>query len=212
MDMYINWNNDQNSMLIPINPNAFQKAGSQNNTSVYIHDFGEINLKGKRGLYTLSLESFFPAQQYHFQHGPFYHPYDFYCKNLTSLYENNETVHLIITNTDINMYCTIESFSHGEEERNGDVKYSLSFKECRPTVSTERVTTKTRQSSYIWKKGDTWPKVCKKILGTSNNWKVIRKQNATVISKAKKIYKKKYPKAKSVSETVALIGSRVVIK
>jgi hypothetical protein len=114
------------------------------------------------------------------------------------------------------MYATIESFSHGEEEKNGDVAYSIDFKEYRvPVTDTKSTadgassaagTTKAKsETSYKWKSGDTWPKVCKKKLGTSKNYKKIRKNNMSVIKKAKK----KHPKKK---ETVALVGYKVVIK
>lgn len=208
MDITISWNNEEESITLPINPSSFEITGSQNNTSLYIHNMGEINLKGKRGLYGISIESFFPAQEYDFAHGEFYEPYEYYCEKLQALYEDNETVHLVITETDINLFCTIETFTHGEEDRSGDVKYSLAFKEYREIVSTKsnkRISTKKTTASYVWKKGDTWAKVCKKKLGSSKNWKAVRKKNLAVIKKAKK----KHPMAK---ESVALIGYKVVIK
>lgn len=216
MDIYLNWDNEKKSILLPINPESFEISGSQNNQSVYVHNMGELNLKGKRGLYGLTLESFFPAQKYSFQHGEFHEPYDYYCKKLKTLYESNTTVHLIITETDINMFCTIETFTHGEADQTGDVKYSLALKEYREVVAAKRkatkkkttkkrISTKPKIVSYTWKKGDTWSKVVKKCLGSSKTWKTVRKNNQSVINKAKK----KHPKKK---ETTALIGYKVVVK
>lgn len=205
MDIYLNWHNDEKSMLIPINPESFEITVSQNNQTEYVHDFGEINLKGKRGLKGITLESFFPGQKYGFQHGKFHDPYDYYCKKLNSLFNKNTTIHLIITETDINMYCTIESFSHGEAAGSRDVKYSLVLKEYREVVAAKRISTKSKTATVTWKKGDTWPKVVKKVKGTSSTWKTVRKNNMAVINKAKK----KHPKTK---ETVAMIGSKVVVK
>lgn len=205
MDIYLNWDNEEKSMLLPINPSSFEISGSQNNQSVYIHNLGEINLKGKRGLYSITLESFFPAQEYDFSHGEYHDPYDYYCKKLKNLYEQNKTVHLIITDTDINMFCTIESFTHGEADRSGDVKYSLTLKEYREITASKRMSTKKKEISYTWKKGDTWSKVVKKHLGSSSTWKQVRKSNMSVINKAKR----KHPKAK---EAAALVGYKVVIK
>lgn len=205
MDIYLNWDNEEKSMLLPINPSSFEISGSQNNQSVYVHNLGEINLKGKRGLYSIALESFFPAQKYDFAHGKYHDPYDYYCKKLKSLYEKNTTVHLIITETDINMFCTIESFAHGEADRSGDVKYRLELKEYREVTASKRMSTKKKEVSHTWKKGDTWSKVVKKHLGSSSTWKKVRKSNLTVIRKAKR----KHPKAK---EAVALVGYKVVIK
>lgn len=205
MDIYLNWDNEEKSILLPINPSSFEIAGSQNNQSVYVHNLGEINLKGKRGLYSITLESFFPSRKYDFSHGTYHDPYDYYCKKLTKLYESNKTIHLIITETDINMFCTIESFSHGEADRSGDVKYRLTLKEYREVMVSKRMSTKKKETSYVWKKGDTWPKVVKKQLGSSSTWKQVRKANSSVINKAKR----KNPKTK---ESVALAGYKVVIK
>lgn len=205
MDIYLNWDNEEKSILLPINPSSFEIAGSQNNQSVYVHNLGEINLKGKRGLYSITLESFFPSRKYDFSHGAYHDPYDYYCKKLTKLYESNKTIHLIITETDINMFCTIESFSHGEADRSGDVKYRLTLKEYREVMASKRMSTKKKETSYVWKKGDTWPKVVKKQLGSSSTWKQVRKANSSVINKAKR----KHPKTK---ESVALAGYKVVIK
>ena len=205
MDIYLNWDSDKKSILLPINPESFEISGTQNNQSTYVHNLGEINLKGKRGLYSITLESFFPAQKYSFRHGKYHDPYGYYCKKITKLYEKNTTIHLIITETDVNMFCTIESFSHGEADRSGDVKYTMVLKEYREVVAAKRISTKSKVTTYTWKKGDTWSKVVKKCLGSSSTWKTVRKNNATTIHKAKK----KHPKAK---ETVALIGYKVVIK
>lgn len=212
MDIFINYNDDNDSIKIPILPESFEISASQNNTSLYIHNLGEINLKGKRGLYAVSFESFFPHQRYQFAHDSYHNPYTYYCKKLKSLFENNKTVHLVITDTDINMYCTIESFTHGEEDRNGDVKYSISFKEYRELTKQQRTSTKQKETSYVWKKGDTWSKVVKKCTGSSNNWKTIRKNNKSVVTKAVKAYKKKHKLVKKIDEAKALVGYKVVIK
>lgn len=205
MDIYLNWDNEKKSILLPINPESFEISGSQNNQSLYVHNLGEINLKGKRGLYSITLESFFPSKKYNFRHGKYRDPYNFYCKKLKNLYEKNTTVHLIITETDVNMFCTIESFTHGENDGSGDVKYTLALKEYREVVAAKRISTKKKWATHTWKKGDTWPKVVKKYLGSSKTWKTVRKNNIAVVKKAKrKNFKKK--------ETVALIGYKVVVK
>ncbi len=216
MDIVIKWKDDSMSLQFPINPPSFNQGLTQNNTSLYIHNFGEINLKGKRALKTVSWQSFFPSREYYFEKTAFKDPYDYYIKTINSLVEDNTTVHLVITDTDINMYATIESFSHGEEEKNGDVAYSIDFKEYRVPANTGTKGSagtrsggaqgkEAKKTSYKWKAGDTWPKVCKKKLGTSKTWKAVRKKNKKVINKAKKAH----PKTK---ETTALVGYKVVIE
>lgn len=221
MDILIKWNDDKESLQFPVNPSSFSQGLSQNNTSLYIHDFGEMNLKGKRALKTISWSSFFPSRDYYFAKVPYKEPYDYYIKKLNSLLEKNTTVHLVITETDINMYATIESFAHGEEEKNGDVSYSIDFKEYRVPTSKKQASNRASSSAsttkpkskitYTWRKGDTWPKVCKKKLGTSKNFKKVRKNNISVIKKAQKAFMKKHPH-EGASDGIILVGYKVVLK
>lgn len=60
MNIYIKWSNDTESIKLPINPESFTLSDGMSNTTVTVHGFGEINLKGKRGLKEITLASFFP--------------------------------------------------------------------------------------------------------------------------------------------------------
>jgi hypothetical protein len=214
--MYIKWGKEKSnaSIQFPVIPENYSLNGKQQNTSVNVHAFGEINLKGKRALASVSWSSFFPAQEYDFLHGTFKDPVKFYVVKLEDLMEKNTTIHLVIGNR-LNIFGTIESFTWGEEERNGDVSYSITIKEYRAPGDGTRLKQYSDGSvSYVWKKGDTWKKVCKKQLGT-NEASVVknnRKANKSVINKAIKAYKKKNPKVKKVKENTALIGCKVVLK
>ncbi len=205
MEIYLCWNNDENQMLLPINPSSFKVTASQNNQSVYVHNLGEISLKGKRGLDGITLESFFPGQKYSFQHGAHHDPYKYYCAKLRKLLRENETIHLIITETNVNMFSSIESFAYGEADQSGDVSYALELKEYRMPATAKRISTKKKETVYTWKKGDTWSKVVKRHAGSSDTWKKVRAANQSVIRKAKKNAPKK-------KEADALIGYKVVIK
>ena len=206
MNIHIKWGAaDKHSLTLPIMPESFEISDTMNNTSVVIHNLGEINLKGKRNLREISLSSFFPAQKYAFAKTSFHSPYN-YVKILNSLFETNETIHLIITDTVINGFYTIESFTYGHADRTIDVTYTIALKEYRKTTSSARRYTKKAQSvSVVWRKGDTWQKLAKKNLGSSSSWRTVRKNNMSVIKKAKR-------KNLKVKENVALIGYKVVIK
>lgn len=212
MNIYIKWDNDSRSIQIPILPESFEIEDSINNSTVTIHNLGDINLKGKRSLYGLSFDSFFPAQKYGFAKCPFKDPYDHYIKKLKNLFESNTTLHVIITETNINGHFTIESFAYGHDEKTKDVHYTLAFREYRTIKSVSAGTSKAGRTNkgvtkktVTWKKGDTWQKVTKKVLGSSKTYKTQKKNNKSVISKAKK----KHPKKK---EKDALVGYKVVIK
>lgn len=200
MDIYIK--SGSHHIHLPINPSSFEITASMNNTTVNVHNLGEINLKGKRGLYSIGFSSFFPAQEYSFAKTHYQPPY-MYIDILRKLFEGNKTVQLIITDTDINGYFTIESFTHGHSDGSRDVDYSLELKEYR--TSKARVFKAPSTGTYTWKKGDTWHAVCKKKLGSSKQWKTVKNLNKDVIKKAKK----KHPEKR---ENEALVGYKVVIR
>lgn len=208
MDMYFKWDNDTKVMQLPVVPEEYNIEVSQNNTSVIVHNLGEVNLKGKRNLKEVSFDSFFPHCKYGFCACEPMQPYD-YVKQIEEWMDNNTTLHFIITGTSVSMYCTIEAFPYGEKEI-GDVHYSITLKEYRDP-NARRIAKAVKTKTYQWKSGDTWGSVAKKQTGTSGNAKAIRKKNASVIKKAKKAYLKKHG-VKSVKETVALVGYKVVIE
>ncbi len=205
MNIHIKWSDDKKAIQLPILPPSFMVEDSINNTTVTIHNLGDINLKGKRGLWGLSFSAFFPGQKYDFAKTEYHDPYEYYIKKLKNLFENNTTIHVIITETDINGYFTIEAFEYGHEEKGNDVSYSLELREYREPSASGRVNKGASNKSHTWKKGDTWQKVTKKALGSSDKWKAVRKNNKSVRNKALK----KHPKKK---EKDALVGYKVVVK
>ena len=202
MDIFIRWDKDKNGFQLPINPESYTYDGKQNNTSVYINDLGEINLKGKRSLKTVSWSGCFPAQAYPFCRCTPLSPMD-YIKMLDQCLEDNKQMHVVI-GTKVNIFATIESFQWSDAEQNGDINYTVTFKEDRQPGVAKRTTKEVVEQTYTWKKGDTWARVCKKLLGDSSYAAANKKRNAAVIKKAKK-------KNKGKKEAVALIGYKVVI-
>lgn len=125
---------------IPVLPPEYKVTSNQNNTTVNVIGLGEVTLKGKRGLQEITFSSFFP------------HAYDSsFCEfqNIRSprsyvdsieKMKQEGTVKLIITGTPVNFRCTIESFEWGENDRTGDIAYTLTFKEYRsPSTGTSSV-------------------------------------------------------------------------
>ena len=234
MNIYISAHGKEiNEVQLPILPENIELRMTQNNTSVIVHNFGEINLKGKRNLYSVSFESIFPHEKYEFCKCDPLEPYT-YVKIFQQWCEDNETLKLCVPGTLICIFCTIEEFTYSEKDGTGDVFYTLSLKEYRNpyTVTTiqdalkktiftndtvklpktKRISKNIKSHSYQWKKGDTWNKVAKKETGSSANGKALKKLNKKVINAAKKEYRKRHPKIKIIKEDVALIGKKVVIK
>ena len=141
------WLKGSKKVRIPVLPSEYVVQSAQDNTSVNIIGLGEVTLKGKRKLRTISFSSFFPKR------------YDrSFCEfsgiksprtyvDLIEKMKQSGTVKLIITGAPLSFRCTIESFEWGENDGTGDISYTISLKEYRaPSTSV---------SSVIIDKGET---------------------------------------------------------
>ena len=136
------WLKGSSRIRIPVIPSEYTVQSAQSNTTVNVIGLGDVVLKGKRGLRSISFSSFFPKH------------YDAdYCQytnlkspkvyvNIIEKMKRAGTVKLIITGTQINFRCTIESFEWGENDGTGDINYTLTFQEYRaPSSATSSVIT-----------------------------------------------------------------------
>lgn len=175
-------------------PQEYKMTSESNNTQVIVHTLGEINLLGKRKLKNISLSSFFPAQKYYCcQYSSFPTPEES-VRLIEKMKEKGE-LRLIMTGTEINMECTIESFTWGENDGTKDINFTLELKEYRrvklfskETISekvevavTKRESKEVKSMTYIVKSGDNLSKIAKELTGTSTNWKAIYEQNKAII-------------------------------
>lgn len=188
---------DDEELILPVNPPSFENGASNNNTTVPINNVGDINLLSKnRGLYEITIESFFPVEDYDFLLTEFQKPYTL-VKKVKKWFESNLVGTLVIAGTNISMTCSITSFSYGENDGHGDVNYSLTFTEYRNLTitdstkkktisktsktiekkSTSRTTKEVKSQTYIVKVGDSLCSIAKKLTGDSSNYKAIANQN-----------------------------------
>ena len=194
-----------NNISIPVLPSEYKVQSSQNNQSENIVGIGEVLLKGKRNLITVSFSSFFPLRRNssYCRKGRILKPLQYV--NAIERMKQLGTVKLVITGSPIRMDCTIESFEWGESDGTGDIFYTISFKEYRnisaskSTVSQDgsgsgentsqvaganresaRTEPKVKMQEYIVKKGDTLTSIAKRLTGSSN-WRPIYNANRTVI-------------------------------
>lgn len=199
MSMYIEQENI--SIQLPVLPESFEFNASQNNPTVSIESLGEISIIGKRNLKTLSIESFYPAQEYDFcDCTPELAPYDF-VNQILAMRSSGKPVSFVDTDGK-SMKSTIESFSYGESDGTGDLAYSIEFREYRkPTIKktaaakptptktkkskektikspeTSRESKGTKSTTYIVKKGDTLSAIAKSLTGDAANYRAIANQN-----------------------------------
>ena len=187
MDIFIK--TEKQTIQLPVLPSSFAIKGEMINTEVNVNSVGAVNLLGKRGLESIQIQSFFPAQQYGFLKCAAKKPYQ-YCTELRRARNDNDICVLTITGTNISLKVTIESCEYGEEDGVGDVAYTISFKEYR-TVKTARVQKKTVKKTYKWKKGDTWYSVARRFTGLSANAAKLAKANGCKkVTKHPKVGKK----------------------
>lgn len=185
MDIYIIQGNSQ--LRIPVLPSSYElESGADNQTETVI-TLGEISMLGKRTLKTVSISSIFPAQKYWFcNYQTFPKPNE--CVDMVEKMKNNGYVQLIASGSKkINMFCTIETFTWGEDDGTKDINYTIEFKEYRKISNngSSRPEKNKAKTTYTVKKGDTLQKISKKTTGTTKNWKTIKKKNKLKSNKLK---------------------------
>lgn len=184
-------NNGNQKFRLPILPPDFQVKSSSSNERVRINAIGMINLLGKKELKELSIETFFPSQNYSFvAYNTFPKPWE--CVKMIEGWKDSGTPsRLIITGTSVNMEVAIDDFTYGPADGTKDVYYSLSLSEYvrikdtknnvgKNTTTTNRpapTKTATGKKPYIVIKGDTLITIAKKQTGNASNYKKIAKDN-----------------------------------
>ncbi len=194
MDYYLSFNNNKERIRLAVIPSYFEVTIPHQNTTVNINELGEINLIGKTGLVSMTIESFFPNQQYSFcLYRDFQKPYE-YIKQLLKWKDSGKPIRVIVTGTPINYAMAIESLIYSEVDGTGDVYFTLEVKEYKfiktpssntlTTKSTTQLTTPATQretkpltSHYTVQKGDTLWLIAKKITGDGGNYKAIAQKN-----------------------------------
>lgn len=198
MEIWLNMDNQK--FRLPVIPPEFQVSSSNSNEKVQINAIGMINLLGKKDLKELTINTFFPSQNYSFvTYRNFPKPWD--CVKLIEGWKNSgKPLRLIMTGTSVNMEVGIESFDYGPRDGTNDVYYSLALSEyvrvktTKNNANKNNATTKrpaptkttTGKKTYIVKKGDTLTTIAKKQTGNAMNYKKIAKDNG--IKDPNKIY------------------------
>lgn len=203
------------TIRLPILPKSFERFLSTNIAKDTVIGLGDIAMYNGNGLSTITLESFFPNREYHFNtYSPVPPPYDLVSK-VGVARQNGTPVRLIITGTNINRLMLITDFSYGEQDSTGDVYYTIDLIEYRPVTvpkiqtntnsntnnsnrPTDSNTPSTSQKIHKVKKGDCLWDISKKYYGKGTLYPKIREANTS-----------KYPSLKS--STIIHIGWELII-
>ena len=127
--MWLSWKNQTESHQLPVLPPSFEVEEGSLNTVVNINELGNINLIGNPDLRSITIESFFPNQDYPFvttqkRHDPYV-----YVESIRRWKASKMPIRLVITDTPFNIAFAIENFTCGERDGSGDVYYVLELSE-----------------------------------------------------------------------------------
>ncbi|MTI57489.1 hypothetical protein [Geosporobacter ferrireducens] len=128
MDIYLSINNREQLITLPVLPTEFRiQSGMKNDTYDTISQ-GEIKLIGMETLKSISIQSFFPSKDYSFLKDRAYKGWE-YVNMLEAWKTRRVPIRLVISDTPVNMACTIESFEYGLQDGSGDIYYTLTLSE-----------------------------------------------------------------------------------
>lgn len=187
MEMWLR--TSEKEMLFPIMPSSFSLEGSSTIHTSNVVKLGEVSVYGGNNLRRISINSFFPSRKYHFVKTPsLQEPYD-YVNQIRDWMNKGQDVRFIITETDINMLCFIESFEYGEQDASRDVYFTLNLVECKipkisysnsnPTTNTPRPETPqtSQQKTHQVKKGDCLWSIAQRYYGDGSLYPKIKEAN-----------------------------------
>jgi nucleoid-associated protein YgaU len=185
---------DDNKIRFPVTPQERGVSRSADISSENVISLGEVTFFNGMKLKTISLSSFFPAQEYSFcGYSGFMKPYEFSEQIQKWMYAGT-VVRLIITETPTNLLCLISHFETKEQDFTGDLYFDLTLTEYKkvnvPKIetsqssSTENTTrtetsesTTSTQKTHKVVKGDSLWDIAQKFYGKGSLYKKIKEAN-----------------------------------
>lgn len=176
-------------ITLPINPQDYTVSVSNRNTVTNVIQIGDINLIGKTGLREVTLSSFFPAKKYNFGN---YLGDPLSTVNTIEGWRTSGDPCRVVIGRVLNMECTIESFSWGEQDHTGDIYFTIKLKEYKriktKKTTTQGTTTVQRDTkpaetnrTYTVKAGDCLWKIAQQFYGNGAEYPKIYEANKAVI-------------------------------
>ena len=205
--MWLTHNGGTEKIRLPVLPSDIKINVGGKNTSVDIVGLGEIVIRQDRPAISISFSSFFPKAKFPgIQVSSITAPQT--LKNKVLKFKNsNKPSKIIVTGTDISMYCSIEKFDYSEQGGDvGTLYYSLTLKEDRavaarkikidsaskkatlPANTSTRTDNRETPKTYTVVKGDCLWNISKKFLKSGSRWREIYNLNKDKIKNPNLIY------------------------
>lgn len=213
MEFYIKYT-DSNMIRLPVPPPSFKVQRQNATQTVTVSQLGEVNLWGPELLKTVTIQSFWPYRYMptYCKYQGFMKPNDF-IKWVSAAKNSKNPVRLVITDSktglDINMECLIEQFDTEVKGFNGDIDFTIGFREYRKIVVRELEVPKPPPSSnnsgnsnnnsnnnhnnggrrtHTVKKGESLWLISKRYYGAGSKWRTIYNANKDKIKNPNRIY------------------------
>lgn len=133
MDIFLSTIDRKQIIQLPIVPSEFKIPSPMSHETFTTINQGDIKLIGRRGLKSLTIETFFPSKEYPFLRDRTYKGWE-YVEIIESWNDKRIPIRLIATNTPVNMLVVIDIFEYGLQDGSGDVYYSLSLSEFKEII------------------------------------------------------------------------------
>lgn len=142
------WINDESkgiNLRLPVTPPNFSIEKGNKIEVINVTEIGDLNIVGNSLLSSISIDSFFPNQDYSYSFPATIDITDIYdyTKLLETWKKEKQILRFIITGTDVNMETKLEKYKYGEQDGTGDIYFTITLREYR------RVATPSIQSSGI---------------------------------------------------------------
>lgn len=162
-------------IVLPVTPEQFEVSDGINVETVNIHGMGDAHLAGGESLGSISVSSFFPANQYDFAQYRVTNPYEYIAK-LRAVIQSREPARFIVSGTDVNRAVLLSSLQYSEKDGSNDVYFTLQMEEYRQLEAAELPEeaalaveeageTEDRPGSYTVKRGDTLSSIARQFYG-----------------------------------------------
>ena len=194
MEFWLKKAGDDMKIQLPVKPSDFLITVANKNTVVNVIQLGDISLMGKTGLREITLSSFFPAKDYNFSNNSVRKAPLTYVNKINEWRNSGEPIRVVITGKILNMLCTIESFSYGEQDATGDIYYTIALREYKQiktksasadeynASSRETKAVSTKAGTYKVQKGDSLWKIAKQVYGNGAEYMRIFNANKNKLS------------------------------